>query len=122
VVFAKETDAGLTSLVKKVEAAVAKNKSAHLHAFVVMTSDAKGMEERLKKLAESEKIEQTVLTIDNPGGPEQFKLADDADVTVVLYVKKQVKASHAFKGPLTGKDIDQALADLPKILPEKKSD
>jgi hypothetical protein len=120
-VFAKEANGSLTSLVKKVEAAVTANKSAGLRAFAVLTSDAKGLEESLKKLAESEKINQTVLTIDNPGGPEQLKLASTADVTVVLYVKKQVKATVAFKGTLTDKDLDQALADLPKILPETKS-
>jgi hypothetical protein len=119
-VFAKTADGSLTSLVKKVEAAVNTNKSADLRAFVVLTSDAKGLEEKLKKLAESEKIDKTVLTIDNPGGPEGLQLSSDADVTVVLYVRKQVKATTGFKGTLTDKDIDQALADLPKILLEKK--
>jgi len=120
-VFAKKADGGLTSLVKKVESAIAKNKSADLRGFVVLASDEKGLEDRLKKLAEAEKIERTVLTIDNPSGPKGVDLAKDADVTVVFYVKKQVKASRAFKGELTAKDIDAALADLPKIL-QKKSD
>jgi hypothetical protein len=118
VVFAKEADAGLTSLVKKIETAVEKNKSANLCSFVVLTSDAKGLEEKLKKLAETEKITHTILTIDNPAGPEDMKLSKDADVTVVLYVSKKVKASHGFKGGLTAKEIDKVLADLPKIVSE----
>lgn len=118
-VFAKKADGSLTGLVKKIEAALVKNKSANLRSFVVLTSDAKDTEAKLKKLAEAEKIERTVLTIDNPGGPEDMKLAKDADVTVVLYVKKKVKVSHGFKGDLTDKQIDQVLADLPKIGAEK---
>jgi len=118
-VFAKEANGSLTGLVKKVDAAIAKNKSANLRGFVVLTSDAKGLEDKLKKLAETEKIEHTVLTIDNPGGPEELELAKDADVTVVLYVKKTVKATHAFKGKLTDQEIEKVLADLSKILPEK---
>jgi hypothetical protein len=119
-VFAKKADAGLTSLVKKIDAATAKNKAAHMGSFVVFLSDEKGLEDQLKKLAEKESIDHTTLTVDNPAGPKGLKIAKDADVTVVLYVKKQAKATHAFKGPLTEKDIGAVLSDLPKIL-EKKS-
>jgi hypothetical protein len=115
-VFAKETNAGLTSLVKKLDAAVVKNKP--MCSFVVLMSDEKGLEEQLKKLADREKIEKTVLTIDNPGGPKGVNLDKDADVTVVFYLRKQVKASHSLKsGELTEAKIDQALAEgLPKIV------
>ncbi len=118
-VFAKETSPGLASLVKKVDAVTAEHKSDKMGSFVVFLSDEKGLEEKLKKLAEGEKIEHTVLTIDNPSGPKGLKLSKDADVTVVLYRNKTVKVNHSFKGKLTDKEIGQALADLPKILEKK---
>src|SRR3954468_6984467 len=95
VVFAKEATAGLTSLVKKIDAATAKNKSAQMGSFVVLCSDAKGLEDKLKKLAETEKVEHTILTIDNPAGPQGLQLSKDADVTVLLYLNKKVKVNHA---------------------------
>jgi hypothetical protein len=120
VVFAKEATGGLTSLVKKIDAATAQNKSAKMGSFVVLCSDDQGLEDKLKKLAETEKVERTILTIDNPAGPQALKLAKDADVTVLFYLNKQVKANHAFQGQLTAQQIDKVLADLTKILPEKK--
>jgi hypothetical protein len=41
-------------------------------------------------------------------------------VTVVLYTDRTVKANHAFKtGELKDKDIDQIVAEVSKILPQK---
>jgi hypothetical protein len=116
-VFAREITPGLTSLVKKVDEATAQNKSADLCSFVVLCSDDKDLEEKAKKLAEQEKIEKTVLTIDNQAGPKPMKLSKDADVTVVLYVKKKAAANHAFKkGELNASAIEKVLGDLPKIV------
>lgn len=117
-IFAKEVTPGLTTLIKKVDAATAKNASANLGSFVVFTSDDKSLEGQLKKMADKEGIKQTVLAIDNPAGPTGMKtLAKDADVTVVLYVKNTVKANHAFKkGELNEKAVQAVLADLPKIV------
>jgi hypothetical protein len=72
-------------------------------------------------LAKKEDLKKIVLTIDNPQGPQQYKIAKEADVTVVLYEKQKVKANYAFKkGELHEKDVDQIVADVSKILPEKK--
>src|SRR5438067_1495539 len=69
-VFAKETTDGLTSLVKKLDAATAKHTTDKVGSFVVFCSDDKDLETKLKKLAETQKIEHTVLTIDNPADPQ----------------------------------------------------
>jgi hypothetical protein len=62
-----------------------------------------------------------VLSIDNPAGPLKYNVSRDADVTVVLYTDRTVKANYAFKkGTLKDEDIDQILADVKKILPAKK--
>ena len=61
------------------------------------------------------------MAIDNPAGPEKYNFSKDADVTVVLYVDHVVKANHTFKkGELNDKAIEMIVADVSKILPEKK--
>src|SRR5262245_621098 len=114
-IFAKEVTPGLTSLVKKVDAATAKNKSCSMGSFVVFCSDDKGLEDQLRALAGKEKLKNTILTIDNPAGPKGYKVAKEADVTVVFYVGKEVKVNHAFaKGELTDAATDKVMADLAK--------
>jgi hypothetical protein len=120
-IFAREVSDPLTSLVKKIEAATAKNSSCSMGSFVVFLSDDEKLEKKLKALADKENLKHTVLTIDsNPAGPSGYNVAKDADVTVVLYAKKTVKVNHSFKkGELTNKDVDAIVGDIAKILPEK---
>lgn len=111
----------MTSLVKKIDAATAKNNDCSMGSFVVFCSDDEGLEKKLKDLADKEKLDKVVLTIDNAAGPPKYKIAKDADVTVVLYTKGEVKANYAFKkGELKDKDIDTILSELSKIVPDKK--
>ena len=119
--FAREVTPGLTSLVKKIDAATAENKSCKMGSFVVFCSDDKDLEAKLKELADKEGLKQCVLSLDNPAGPNGYEVAKGADITVVLYNRQKVAANHAFKkGDLNTKAIDAILADVPKILPEKK--
>lgn len=121
IVFAREVSAPVTSLVKKLEEATVKNSDAQMCAFVVFLSDDSGLEKKLKDLAEKEKLKNTALTIDQPSGPEDYKIAKEADVTVVLYVGKTAEVTHAFrKGELNDKAIATVLGDLPKITEKGK--
>ena len=121
-IFAREVSDPLTSLVKKIDAATASNKSNKMGSFIVFLNDDEDLEKKLKGIAEKEKLENIVLTIETKkDGPPAYKIAKEADVTVVLYTKGEVKANYAFKkGELKDKDVDQIVSDLSKILPEKK--
>jgi hypothetical protein len=120
-IFAREVNDGLTSLVKKLDKATDKNSDCRMGSFVVFCSDQEGLEQKLKDLAEKEKLRRIVLTIDNPAGPEEYHVAKDADVTVVLYTKQKVKANYAFKkGEMKAEDIDKIVSEVSKILPEDK--
>jgi hypothetical protein len=117
VVFARELTAPVTSLVKKIEACTTKNKDKKMGSFAVFCSDDEGLAKKLKEFAEKDKIEKCILTMDNPSGPGPVHLNKDADVTVILYVNKTVKANHAFKkGELNDEAIAKILKDVPKIL------
>ena len=119
-IFAREISDSLTSLVKKLDAATAKNSDCSMGSFVVFCSDKEELEKDLKALIEKQGIKNTVLTIDNPAGPKGYDLAKEADVTIVLYTEKVVKANYAFeKGKMTAKDVEKIVKDVEKILPKK---
>ena len=119
-IFARETTPELTTLIKKLDACCAKNKTAKLGSFVVFCSDSEGLESKLKTMAKEADLKNVVLSIDNPAGPENYKVSKDADVTVVLYVKRTAKANFAFKkGEMKEKDVETIMKSVPMILPSK---
>jgi hypothetical protein len=119
-VFAREHSPELGKLVKKIDEATGKNKEASMGSFVVFLSDKEGLDKELAAAAEKHEIKNTVLSIDNPAGPSKYNVAKDADITVVLYVDRTVKANHSFKkGEMKDADIDTIVKDIPKILPTK---
>src|SRR5262249_55255830 len=121
-VFAREISDNLTSLVKKIDACNGKHKEAKMGSFVVFVGADEEVEKKLKDLAEKEDLKHMVLaTMEAESGHEKYKVAKDADVTVVLYNKQEVKANYAFKkGELKKEAIDKIVADVKKILPEKE--
>jgi hypothetical protein len=120
VIFAREVSDNLTSLVKKIDEATDKNRSCRMGSFVVFCSDEEGLKKKLENLAKNEKLKRTVLTIDNPAGPEGYDIAKDAEVTVLLYVGQTVKVNHAYKkGELTEGEVNRILSELPKITESK---
>jgi len=122
-IFAREINDPLTGLVKQIDSATTAHADKKMGSFVVFLSDTKNLDKTLADLAKKEKIEHTVLSIDAPEGPNGYKVDKDADVTVVLYVKRHVKASHAFhKGELSASGIDKIMSDLPKILISEPED
>lgn len=122
-IFAREISDSLTSLVKAIDTATLKNSGAKMGSFVVFCNDDDSLKEKLKKLSEKENLKKTILTLDNPTGPSKYEIAKDADITVVLYYKQKVKVNKAYKkGELTEKEIAGIVADIPKILPEKKAE
>jgi hypothetical protein len=121
-VFAREISDPLTSLVKKIDAATAENKACKMGSFFVFCSDDEKLEKKLKEISDKEKLKDTVLTIESAAGPSGYDIAKDADVTVILYSKKNVKVNLAYrKGELKDADVDKIVADIQQILPEKKS-
>ena len=117
-IFAREVSGPLTSLVKKIDAETVKHENKKMGSFVVFLSNKESLEKELKSLADKEGVKQTILTIDEPAGPEGYKVAKDADVTVVLYNKRKVEGNYVFrKGELNDKAIDKIISDVTKITP-----
>ena len=109
----------MTSLVKELNAAVLVNKDKKMAAFtVVLTEDADKTEEQLKALAKSANINSVPLTLlEGTAGPPAYKIAKDAEVTVLLWRGLKVKANHAFaKGKLNAEAIKKIVEDTKLIL------
>lgn len=117
-IFAREITDDLASLVKKTNEYVTKNKGAKAQAMLVlMTDDPDAAEEQLTALAKKTKVKFPLTVFDGKTGPKNYKIAKDADVTVLLWRGKEVKANHAFKkGELNKEAIAKFEKSTEKIL------
>ena len=118
-IFAREITDNLTSLVKQIDEKISANADKKMAGFVVLlTDDPDAAEPKLKALAEKQKIEKTPLTVyDGIAGPENYSIAEKADVTVMMWVGGEVKVNYVFeKGKLDKKAVTQIIKDTAKIL------
>lgn len=118
-VFTRSLTDDLASLVKQIDNAVAENKDASMQGFVVLlTDDPDAAEEELKSFAEKHGIENVPLTIfDGVAGPPNYKVSEDAEVTVLLWKGRTVAANHAFGDDgLNDEAVEEIIADTSKIL------
>lgn len=121
-IFAREITDELTSLVSEINKKVNENSQKQLRAFLVLlTDDADAAESKLKALAKSQKVNSKAfpLTIfEGPAGPPRYKIAKDADVTVIMWDRrKTVKANFAFaKGKLDEKGVKKVAEGTSAIL------
>jgi hypothetical protein len=115
-VFARDVNPTVTKLIKKLDACTAQNKEAEMGSCVIFCSDAKELEKKLQTLVKDEKVANCILAIDNSAGPEDYNIAKEADVTVLVYKERKVTANLTFKkGEMKDKDIDAVLAEVAKI-------
>jgi len=116
-VFARSATPETAKLLKKLDEATAKNSKCEMGSFAVfLSSETEQLQGKLKEMADKEGLKKLVLSIDNPAGPSKYNVSKDADVTVVLYLDRVVKANYSFeKGKLSDKDIDAIVQDVAKI-------
>ena len=103
----------MTSLVKKIdqrlEAAADKTPRA-LGAYVIFVNNAHGLDKKLRGMAEKEALKRVSLCIGAP--PQDYAVAKEADVTVVIYGvgrRRQEKVTANFA--LRKGELDEAMAD-----------
>jgi len=118
-IHTRELTDELASLVKQVDAlvdpATARGNDAS-HAFVVLlTDDADAAETALAKFAETHGIENTPMVVfDREAGPENYKIAKDAAVTVMMWKGKTVTVNHAFKKDGLSEDAVKTVVESAK--------
>jgi hypothetical protein len=114
----------LTSLVKKIDQrmqAAAGKTPRPLGAYVLYMNNSNGLDQRLRRLAETEAIKSVALGIDVP--PPDYGVANEADVTVVVYNparrgQQRVTANFALrKGELTDAKSNDIVKAIAAVLP-----
>jgi hypothetical protein len=115
-IFARDTSPALTQLLQRVDAATGAHANDSMGSCAIFCTDEQ-IGGNLAQLARQSNLTNTILATYEPSGPARYKLAPEAEVTVLVYTHCVVKANHSFrKGELTQAGIDKILADLPLIL------
>lgn len=118
-VFTRTVDDKVALLIKQIDGVVGKNDAKKAAAFVVvLTDEPEAQQGKLKEVAEKQKIEHTPLTVfDGQVGPPAYKIAKDAEVTVMMWVGGELKVNQALKASdLSADKISSLVKESGKIL------
>lgn len=118
-VFTRKVTEPLAALVQEVDGTVGQHADKNMAGFVVvLTDDPAGQEESLKKLAKDHGIKHVPLTTFNDvGGPRNYKLARDAEVTVMMWVDGKLQVNETLKSSELSKEkIAAVLKQSDKLL------
>ena len=126
-IHAREITDELTSLVSQIDKLVSPaappGKAGCTHSFVVfLTDDPDELEPKLAEVARKAKLKNTPLTIfDGEAGHPDYKIAKEAEVTVLLWTKRKIDVNFAFgKGELDEKAIKEVIVAAKKHLAQAK--
>jgi len=110
-VFARTADDKLAKLLKKLDEEIEEHQDSKLSSYVNMLgTDSDSLKKDAAEFVKINGIERIAFVVpkdDSKNGPADYKIAPDADLTVVCFKGGMVKANHAFaKGQLTDEKID----------------
>jgi hypothetical protein len=109
-VFARTADEKLAKLLKKLDEEIEEHASTKLTGFVNMLgTDAESLKKDTAEFVKQQGIERIAFVVpqDSANGPADYKIAPDADLTVVCFKGGKVTANHALaKGQLSDEKID----------------
>jgi hypothetical protein len=115
----------LTSLVKKIDErldALPGKRTRPPGVYIIFDSNATGLDQRLRELAQKENLRRVMLCIGPP--PRDYAVNGAADVTVVIYRvgrrrQEPVTANFALRqGDLTAARADAIVQALSEALPK----
>ena len=118
-IFAREITDELASLVKQIDDVVSENDEQEMAAFVVLLAeDLDTAAPQLTQLAEDQEIGATPLTIfDGIAGPPEYSIAEEAEITVLMWVDSEVKVNHALGADeLDAEKIEEIVGTTSEIL------
>ena len=121
-IFARTPNQELGELVSSVDAMVSDPKNAPLRGWVTfLSSDQPKFDPIVVEWGKKYAVKSMPLGVfEDVDGPPSYRLAKDADVTVLLFVKQKVVANFALRaGELTTEAREKILKALPKILDKK---
>ena len=120
-IHAREITDDLTSLVSQIDElvspALSRRNPDRTQSFVVfLTDDPDEMEPKLAKLAADKKLKNVPLTLfDGEAGHPDYKIAKDAEVTVLMWTNLRIEQNFAFKkGELNADAVKKVVAAAKK--------
>ena len=122
IVFARRMSDPLGKLVQGFDKAVLAHKAAGLRSWVTfLSADQSALDLQVVKWGKRHGLSNVSLAVfEDPDGPPSYRLAGDAEVTVLLFVKQKVVRNIAFRaGELNDKKIAEVLKALPAITGKK---
>ena len=105
-VFTRSTNATVVNLIDQLDAAIAKNESKQLRAFVNVLGDSRGAATKgVKSIATASKAKNVPFVLPNEyeNGPDNYQLNPEAEVTILVCNNHKVFASHAVS---SAKELD----------------
>ena len=99
-IFARTADQSLAKLVNELEGEIKEHADAKLCSFVNMIGgDSDSLKNAATKFVNDNGIQNVAFVVpeDSQNGPDNLKIAPEADLTVVCYKSSKVVSSHALK-------------------------
>lgn len=112
IVFARSLSDSLGQLAHGLDKAVADHRAADVRAWITFLNDDQSrFDPKVVQWAQDHAIKNLPLGVfEDANGPPSYRLARDADVTVLLFARRQVVANFAFRsGELKPRDIAEIL-------------
>jgi hypothetical protein len=121
IIFARSLSEPLAQLARGVDKAVADHQSLGPRGWITFLNDDQvRFDPQVAQWAKDHAIRHLPLGVfEDTGGPPSYRLSRDADVTVLLFVKRQVVANFAFRaGEFKRQEISEVIKSLTGILKE----
>lgn len=119
IVFGRSLSDPLGKLVAQIDKATTEHKKADLRAWVTfLAEDQTTLDPKVVEWGKKHAVGNVPLGVfEDVAGPPSYRVARDADATVLLFVKRKVVANFAFRaGELTDEKAAEVMKALPKIL------
>ncbi len=123
VVFARDLSEPLGKLVGQLDKAVADHKKDDLRGWVTFLGDDQpALDPKVVAWGKKHALRTLPVGIfEDAAGPPTYKLSKDADVTVLLFVKKKVVGNFAFRaGELTENKAAEVMKALTAMVGDKQ--
>lgn len=119
IIFARSLSDSLGKLTQKLDKAVTDHKATELKSWVTfLSNDQVQLDPQVVAWGKKHAIRNVPLGVfEDAGGPPAYRIARDAEVTVLLSVKQKVLANFAFRtGELTDERIEEVVKAVPRIV------
>lgn len=117
IVFTRALSAPLARLLGKFDATIAARPKGELRAWMTVLGEKTVTLDALGQWAKEAALKGVPTGVfDDPAGPPTYKLAEDAEVTVLLFVDRKVIANFAFReGELDEKAVERVAGEVTKL-------